>query len=263
MRIAKLFGQVIATLLLIGVIGAPSVHAQITVSLPALEGIIGDIVSVPVELANVENTGPFSSFEFRVVTSTPAIVFTGKDATNTHTGDPDWFVGSSTTTGRVGGYVRTDSAVTTSGTLIMLLFRLDGLATGATVELQDFRMDLEFTRVPTTPSLPSTEFNISTDAEDETTLPEDFRLRGNYPNPFNPTTNIQFDLPQTSEIEISIMDILGREMLTIPSQTISAGAGQTVAINAKSLASGIYIYRVIARSANELNVASGTMTLIK
>jgi hypothetical protein len=113
------------------------------------------------------------------------------------------------------------------------------------------------------PLVPSTQFNISTDAEDETTLPDGFVLRGNYPNPFNPSTNIQFDLPQAAEVEVSVLDILGREMLSLPAQRMSAGSAQTVAIDGESLASGIYVYRVIARSATDTHVASGTMTLIK
>ena len=264
MRKARLFGQACATLLLIVLIGAPTVEAQISVTLISLTGGVGENISVPVDLGNVDSTRAFSSFQFRVISSSSNLIFVGADRTGTLTDRGGWTVATGVPANTlVGGFSNSDSTIVASGTLVNLLFRLDAVEAGITVELQEFKLSLGATQLSIDPIVPTGEFTISTDAEEEGSLPNSFVLRGNYPNPFNPTTNIQFDLPQTSEVEISIMDILGREMLTVPVQTIAAGAGQTVAINAKSLASGIYIYRVIARSANDLNVASGTMTLIK
>ena len=102
-----------------------------------------------------------------------------------------------------------------------------------------------------------------TDTEEDEVLPESFVLRGNFPNPFNPTTSIQFDLPEVAEVEITVLDLLGRTMLVVPYQTFSAGLNHTVRIDATDLTSGIYIYRVVARSVTETQVATGTMTLIK
>ncbi len=44
----------------------------------------------------------------------------------------------------------------------------------------------------------------------------EFRLYNNYPNPFNPFTTIRFDVPKTSEVELVIYDILGREVKRLP-----------------------------------------------
>jgi hypothetical protein len=209
----------------------------------------------------VETTSEFTSFQFKVVSSSPNLVFTGIDVTGTLTDNSDWSTAASTTSNVVGGY--SGAAIGTSGTLLNLMFRLDGAEDGITVELQDFKLSWWTTTLTSNPVVPATMFNISTDAEDETTLPDQFVLRGNYPNPFNPSTNIQFDLPQAADVQVSVMDILGREMISLPSQTMSAGSGQTIAIDGADLASGIYIYRVIARSANDTRVASGTMTLLK
>lgn len=99
--------------------------------------------------------------------------------------------------------------------------------------------------------------------EDEAGLPQDFELLGNYPNPFNPTTTIQFDLPESAEVTITLVDVLGREALTIPSQVYQAGAKQRVELDASSLASGVYVYQVRARGASSTYVKSATMTLIK
>jgi hypothetical protein len=102
-----------------------------------------------------------------------------------------------------------------------------------------------------------------TDTETGAELPTEFVLNGNYPNPFNPTTSISVDLPATADVTVQVMDLLGREVMAIPSQTMTAGANQTIQINASSLSSGIYLYRVIARSASETNVQVKTMTLLK
>jgi len=101
-----------------------------------------------------------------------------------------------------------------------------------------------------------------TDTEDGA-LPSDFVLRGNYPNPFNPTTTISFDLPETADVQVDVLDLLGRTMISVPVQSISGGANRSISIDAADLTSGIYMYRVLARGASSTWVKSGTMTLIK
>jgi hypothetical protein len=102
-----------------------------------------------------------------------------------------------------------------------------------------------------------------TATDDPGALPEAFRLRGNFPNPFNPSTTVAFDLPATADVEVTIHDILGREVLHVPARTFAAGAGQSILIDASSLASGMYLYRVQAASVDDVHVSSGRMVLIK
>lgn len=264
MRKARLLVQACAPLLLIVLLGTPTAQAQISVSIPALTAGVGETITVPVDISGIETSGPFSSYQFQVVTSNSSLEFTGIDETSTLSTSSGWFASGNSATGVVGGFSSSLDAIDTSGTLVNLVFQLNAVDPGVSVELHGFKIQIGLDPPRfSDPAVPSTQFIISTDAEDETTIPGSFVLRGNYPNPFNPTTNIRFDLPQTSEVDIAIMDILGREMMTIPTQTLAAGAGQTVNINAESLSSGIYIYRVVARSANDMKVASGTMTLIK
>ena len=54
-------------------------------------------------------------------------------------------------------------------------------------------------------------------------LPTEFALHGNYPNPFNPSTRIQFDLPETAQVRVQIVDMLGREVMSLPAQEFEAG----------------------------------------
>jgi hypothetical protein len=102
-----------------------------------------------------------------------------------------------------------------------------------------------------------------TSADDHTGLPERFALLGNYPNPFNPSTTVRFDLPAPAEVSIEVHDVLGRRVLTIPAQRMEAGRSMSVPIDASSLASGIYLYRVIAKMKDDLLIQSSRMTLVK
>ena len=64
-------------------------------------------------------------------------------------------------------------------------------------------------------------------------------------------------------MQVDVLDLLGRSMMSIPSQSMSAGVNRTVSIDAADLTSGIYMYRVLVRGASNTWVKSGTMTLIK
>ncbi|MFQ5569360.1 MAG: S8 family peptidase [Rhodothermales bacterium] len=102
-----------------------------------------------------------------------------------------------------------------------------------------------------------------TDAETEEALPEDFALRGNYPNPFNPTTAILFDLPETANIHVTLFDVTGRKVLTTPPQSIAAGARRSVLVDASPLPSGVYLYQVTMQTVNRTEHTRGRLIVIK
>ncbi|MEO9886620.1 MAG: T9SS type A sorting domain-containing protein [Balneola sp.] len=106
---------------------------------------------------------------------------------------------------------------------------------------------------------------ITISNEDDVTsdTPNAFALRGNYPNPFNPSTNIAFDLKSPSNVTIEVYSIIGQKVMTIPAQRMSAGANQSVLLDASGLSSGMYIYRVTAVTASNTFVNTARMTLIK
>jgi hypothetical protein len=70
-------------------------------------------------------------------------------------------------------------------------------------------------------------------------------LSPNYPNPFNPTTTIQFNLPSRVRATLKIYDLQGRDVATLVDEERPAGSF-SVAWNAKDLPSGIYFYRLTA-----------------
>mgnify|MGYP001428797378 CR=1 FL=1 len=74
-------------------------------------------------------------------------------------------------------------------------------------------------------------------------LVQDYQLMQNYPNPFNPSTSISFSIPQAGLVKLSVYDILGNEIEILVDDYLGAG-NYTTSFNAKSLASGVYIYRI-------------------
>jgi hypothetical protein len=83
----------------------------------------------------------------------------------------------------------------------------------------------------------------STDVEDETGLPAEYKLQQNYPNPFNPSTIIRWQLPAGSYVVLKVYDILGKEVTTLVNDYKEAGYYETK-LDGYSLASGVYIYRL-------------------
>jgi hypothetical protein len=77
--------------------------------------------------------------------------------------------------------------------------------------------------------------------------PKEFKLYNNYPNPFNPSTKIRFDLPKNTKVNITIYDISGREISQPINEYLSAG-GYEILWSANNLASGVYFYRLEAEN---------------
>ncbi len=104
---------------------------------------------------------------------------------------------------------------------------------------------------------------VVTGVEESAELPTEFALHGNYPNPFNPGTRIKFDLPESAQVSVQVVDMLGREVMVLPAQEMEAGANRSIELHATSLASGTYLYRLIATGAEQRHVKTGRMTLVK
>ncbi|MDP6499278.1 MAG: PQQ-binding-like beta-propeller repeat protein [Candidatus Marinimicrobia bacterium] len=86
--------------------------------------------------------------------------------------------------------------------------------------------------------------------EPEHFIPEEFVLHQNYPNPFNPVTTLRYDLPEQSNVNIIIYDIMGREVKSLINQTQDAGF-KSVIWNAtndygKPVSAGVYLYQIQA-----------------
>lgn len=75
------------------------------------------------------------------------------------------------------------------------------------------------------------------------TVPKEFKLEQNFPNPFNPTTTIQYQLPAEARVTLKVYDILGSEVATLVNEVQEAGYKE-VQFNGINIASGMYIYRL-------------------
>jgi len=84
----------------------------------------------------------------------------------------------------------------------------------------------------------------------EILIPKEFALRQNYPNPFNPVTTIHYELPQRSDSQITIFDLLGRKVITLVSETQDAGyksiQWDATNANGQSVSGGMYFYQIKA-----------------
>jgi len=80
-----------------------------------------------------------------------------------------------------------------------------------------------------------------------TEVPGDFKLHNNFPNPFNPTTNIRFDITERTNVKIVIYNAAGKEINVLVDSELGAGKYET-SFTALDLSSGIYFYRIITNS---------------
>ncbi|HUN66625.1 MAG TPA: Ig-like domain-containing protein [Bacteroidota bacterium] len=97
-------------------------------------------------------------------------------------------------------------------------------------------------------------------------LPKEYALYNNYPNPFNPSTTIQFDIPHGSLVSIRIYDILGRIVDRLVDQKVYPAGQFTVRLDGSNLASGIYFFEMTAISREKggnIFHKTGKMTLLK
>lgn len=85
----------------------------------------------------------------------------------------------------------------------------------------------------------------STGVADQNTIPADYNLEQNFPNPFNPSTQISYSLPTASNVRLDVYNTVGQIARTLVDQSQSAGI-HTVTFNADGLPSGIYFYRIVA-----------------
>lgn len=90
------------------------------------------------------------------------------------------------------------------------------------------------------------------------TIPNIFKLYANYPNPFNPSTSIKFDIPKESNVKLVVYDVLGKEISILINYKIKAGRYE-VWWDGTDHPSGVYFFRMIT---NEY-VETKKMVLIK
>jgi hypothetical protein len=78
----------------------------------------------------------------------------------------------------------------------------------------------------------------------------EYKLYENYPNPFNPTTKIKFDVVKSGTVRIMVYDITGREIQTLVNERLQPGTYETT-FDGSQLTSGVYFYRMVTDGYSE------------
>lgn len=86
----------------------------------------------------------------------------------------------------------------------------------------------------------------------ELETPASFALHTNYPNPFNPVTNISYDLATPEKVELDLFNISGERVATLVNEDQVAGE-HTVQFDGSNLPSGVYFYRLTAGEFSQTN----------
>ncbi len=96
-------------------------------------------------------------------------------------------------------------------------------------------------------------------------LPTDFRVLGNYPNPFNPSSVIRYALPEDGQVTLRVYNIMGGTVAVVPMGMQKAGINEVI-FNAEKISSGIYFYnlQVVSGRNNKVSISStGKMVVLK
>lgn len=108
------------------------------------------------------------------------------------------------------------------------------------------RVDFSIIGIPVF-TVPGLETNITfpfTSVDDEENSVNDFKLYQNFPNPFNPSTNIQYSVKQSGFVSLKVFNSLGEEVITLINEIQDAGLhSKLLTLNSK-FSSGIYFYQL-------------------
>jgi len=111
-------------------------------------------------------------------------------------------------------------------------------------DIIDAGIDIGFGFLGNAPELGAIEVNYLTDVlNNEGRMPEKISLFHNYPNPFNPLTDIIYEVPNSGNVEITIYDSIGRKIKTLVNEMKNSGTYE-VRFDGSNLTSGVYFYRL-------------------
>ena len=88
----------------------------------------------------------------------------------------------------------------------------------------------------------------SLDIADNSAIPTEFKLHENYPNPFNPSTNIKFDIPENGLVSLIVYDLMGHKVTELVNTNMNSGF-HNVSWNGtdnfgNTVSTGVYIYQL-------------------
>lgn len=90
-----------------------------------------------------------------------------------------------------------------------------------------------------------------------------FVIRSAYPNPTTGAASVKFDLATSAAVALDVYDTLGRRVLSVGRQSLAAGTGHQVAVDASALPSGVYLLRLTAETGGDIQVRTGRLTVTR
>ncbi|MDP3830270.1 MAG: T9SS type A sorting domain-containing protein, partial [Ignavibacteriaceae bacterium] len=106
---------------------------------------------------------------------------------------------------------------------------------------------------------------LSADDNDLSIVPSSLQIKGNFPNPFNPTTVVRYATPFAGEITLNVFNLLGESVASM-NQVVTSSGNYEFNFNGSELASGVYLYKVSAKNnqtGKYVESAAGKMILMK
>ncbi|MEQ9264098.1 MAG: T9SS type A sorting domain-containing protein [Balneolaceae bacterium] len=137
---------------------------------------------------------------------------------------------------KTAGFVRPDEETST-----ILTFKADGTPNGTYRSKLVINTNAEASSRIEIPIELTISGVVST--EDEGVIPNEITLDQNYPNPFNPSTKISYSIPTSGDVLLEVFNIQGQKVATLYDGSQQAGSHE-VLFDARSLSSGVYIYRL-------------------
>jgi len=86
--------------------------------------------------------------------------------------------------------------------------------------------------------------NNTVSNEEDPEIPRDIKLEQNFPNPFNPSTVINFELNQAMNVSLDVYNVVGQKVATLINDETRSAGRHTVSFDGRALSSGVYIYRL-------------------
>jgi len=210
-------------------------HHEAIVRIPKIIASVNDIVTVPI-FVEQRNDVHAASLELSYDPSILNLLGIEPGASKSLMAE------NSQETGKIKlAMINADGIVGSSGTMVKLKFKLEKvLESGIALSIESVKLfDAQAKAI---------QVQIVTGEVVEIALPQSYNLFQNYPNPFNPETVIRFQLPQESQVELSIYNISGQLLRTLVNTQMPAG-DWTKTWDGKDefgneVPSGVYFYRL-------------------
>jgi hypothetical protein len=244
--------KIIILIALFSILELP-VFAQITATLPDIERAAGSPDEyISVDVSELKASDNVQGFSFFIYYDKNIIYLTEADANNTISASTGLFNADTSNSVFKLAYVNFDGSILKgSGSLmnIKVVFRNPGTTK---LTFRDPEGNNTFTLNADTSSIikdGSVTVKEPTSVEENNTLPADFQLEQNFPNPFNPSTTFEFTIAEPSYTTLKIYNMQGEELKVLVASELSAGK-HTAILNAKDFASGVYYARLQSGSNN-------------